>query len=97
MFETHEGLSGLYEVSCRELDFLVAAARDFNEVLGARMMGGGFGGCTINLVKNSVADEFILDMRSKYQKAFSIEMPSYRVNAVEGTGKVPDEALHLST
>ena len=53
MFETHEGLSKCYGVSCRELDFLVEEARKFDGVIGARMMGGGFGGCTINLVKKT--------------------------------------------
>ena len=51
MFETHEGLSKDYEVSCKELDFLVDAVKPLDYVLGARMMGGGFGGCTINIVK----------------------------------------------
>jgi galactokinase len=59
MFETHDGLSGQYEVSCTELDFLVEEARKFDFVLGARMMGGGFGGCTINIVKESKADHFV--------------------------------------
>ena len=51
MFETHDGLSRDYEVSCPELDFLVDQVRDDDDVIGARMMGGGFGGCTINLVQ----------------------------------------------
>src|SRR5690606_13512087 len=53
MFSAHEGLSKEYEVSCPELDFLVDYVKSFPEVIGARMMGGGFGGCTINLVKKS--------------------------------------------
>ncbi len=55
MYETHEGLSKLYEVSCKELDLLVDLVKDDPNVLGARMMGGGFGGCTINLVKEEAA------------------------------------------
>ena len=56
MFETHDGLSRDYEVSCTELDFLVDQVRDDDAVIGARMMGGGFGGCTINLVKEEAID-----------------------------------------
>jgi galactokinase len=57
MFETHDGLSRLYEVSCEELDFLVTSAKKYQEVLGARMMGGGFGGCTINILRAERARE----------------------------------------
>lgn len=88
MFETHEGLSHLYEVSCEELDFLVAEAKRSDAVLGARMMGGGFGGCTINLVSNDLSDVFIGEMRLKYKKEFSIEMEPYRVEVVQGTSRV---------
>ena len=58
MYATHEGLSKDYEVSCEELDFLVDVARECG-VTGARMMGGGFGGCTINLVKDDLFADFI--------------------------------------
>ena len=59
MYETHKGLSELYEVSCEELDFLVKFSKAYDEVLGSRMMGGGFGGCTINLVHSDFTDNFI--------------------------------------
>ncbi len=85
MYETHEGLSKLYEVSCRELDFLVDHAKNFRTVLGARMMGGGFGGCTINIVKKDGADEFISHLTKAYRDAFSIDMPSYKVMIRDGT------------
>lgn len=88
MFETHEGLSGLYEVSCEELDFLVNEARQFDQVLGSRMMGGGFGGCTINLVRNDFAETFTQHMTGSYKKAFSIDMPTYRVKVVDGVSRV---------
>lgn len=97
MYETHEGLSTLYEVSCKELDFLVAEARKSDAVLGARMMGGGFGGCTINLVRNDRADTFISEMQSKYRKAFSIDMVPYRVRVVDGVSRVNEEHLTLWT
>ena len=55
MYETHHGMSKLYEVSCEELDFLNDCAKEYG-VTGSRVMGGGFGGCTINLVKNELYD-----------------------------------------
>ena len=66
MFETHEGLSKLYEVSCPELDFLVEAVSNNENVLGARMMGGGFGGCTINIIKTSSIEEITKKITSSY-------------------------------
>jgi galactokinase len=97
MFETHDGLTRLYEVSSEELDFLVDEAKKFKGVLGARMMGGGFGGCTINIVSNSVADEFVTRMATRYKSAFNIDMRSYAVNLVDGTGRVKEEQLTLWT
>ncbi|MBT1703585.1 galactokinase [Chryseosolibacter indicus] len=85
MFETHEGLSELYEVSCKELDFLVNEAKKFKEVLGARMMGGGFGGCTINIVRKDFVTEFENNLKVNYKKAFNIDMPTYKVNIKDGT------------
>jgi galactokinase len=96
MYETHDGLSRLYQVSCEELDFLVDQARDFGEVIGARMMGGGFGGCTINLVKTSLAEEFIREMAVRYKRRFQIDMAAYQVNIVDGAGRVRDEELSLN-
>jgi galactokinase len=77
MYQTHDGLQNEYEVSCRELDFLVEKTRNTEGVLGARMMGGGFGGCTINLVKADMVEDFILDMKKAYKKVFDIELPCY--------------------
>jgi galactokinase len=93
MFDTHDGLSRLYEVSCPELDFLVQEAGAHAEVAGARMMGGGFGGCTINLVRNKFIDEFVNDLQVKYKNRFGIDMASYRVRIVNGTGRVDDAEL----
>jgi galactokinase len=67
MFATHEGLSKNYEVSCPELDFLIDCVKDQPAVLGARMMGGGFGGCTINLVKKDAIPQLIEDVSAKYE------------------------------
>jgi galactokinase len=94
MYQTHDGLQNEYEVSCKELDFLVEQTRKMNlgvqypksktrnpknteGVLGSRMMGGGFGGCTINLVKADIVDDFILKMKEAYKKAFDIDLPCY--------------------
>eukprot|EP00833_Pecoramyces_ruminatium_P016488 jgi/Orpsp1_1/1190520/evm.model.d7180000079523.1 len=82
---THHGLSKEYEVSCKELDFLVDEVLKQNGVSGARMMGGGFGGCTINLVKKSEADNIIATIQKKYKEAFGIDMKVYQVNISEGT------------
>lgn len=97
MFDTHRGLSELYEVSCAELDFLVTEAKEHPQVAGARMMGGGFGGCTINLVKNAYAENFISELTSKYKNRFGIDMASYRVSVVDGTGRVGETELALWT
>jgi galactokinase len=77
MFQTHDGLQNEYEVSCKELDFLAQKARHTEGVLGARMMGGGFGGCTINLVKTEKIEAFIFDMKMAYKTAFDIDLPCY--------------------
>jgi galactokinase len=86
MFATHEGLSKLYEVSCEELDFLVALAREFGSVVGARMMGGGFGGCTINIIPKSETNKFIAFASKAYQDKFGHDMASYIVSVEDGTG-----------
>jgi galactokinase len=66
MYESHAGLRDLYEVSCRELDVLVEATEEIDEVLGSRMMGGGFGGCTINLVQENEVDNVISRIKNFY-------------------------------
>jgi len=70
MFATHEGLSKDYEVSCPELDFLASAAREIPEVAGTRMMGGGFGGCTINIVQTRSVSSFSDRIQEDYKKQF---------------------------
>lgn len=88
MYETHEGLSQEYEVSCPELDFLVEQTIHLETVLGARMMGGGFGGCTINLVRNDAVDTFIEKMAIAYKQAFNKELVSYKVNITNGVEEI---------
>ena len=84
MFETHEGLSKLYEVSCPELDFLVADMRNNPAVLGARMMGGGFGGCTLNIIKDDAVDELVQQTSAAYKAAMHKELKAYIVNIEDG-------------
>ena len=85
MFETHDGLSKDYEVSCKELDFLVNAVRDNKNVFGARMMGGGFGGCTINLVKEDAVENLIKEIGKTYQKKMTLPLTAYVVSIEDGT------------
>jgi galactokinase len=85
MFETHHGLSKLYEVSCAELDFLVSQVKDNPAVLGARMMGGGFGGCTINLVKEEAIEELIKTATISYALAMNKPLKAYIAKIEAGT------------
>jgi galactokinase len=85
MFETHEGLSKLYEVSCPELDFLVEAVAHNENVLGARMMGGGFGGCTINIIKTSAVEAITKELSAKYNQVMHKELSYYITSIEEGT------------
>lgn len=88
MFETHDGLSRLYQVSCNELDHLVELAAKFDGVLGSRMMGGGFGGCTINIVRKDKADEFIHSLGTAYKERFGKDMTTYVVQTGNGTSVI---------
>jgi len=93
MYETHQGLSQDYEVSCPELDFLVEHSQNFEAVVGARMMGGGFGGCTLNLIKADAADDFIKNISLAYHKAFNIQLQTYIVNISNGVEKIEKELV----
>lgn len=88
MYETHAGLSELYEVSCTELDFLVEQTINNNGVAGARMMGGGFGGCTINLVKKEAVDNFLAEIGEAYENKFGQKLVSYKVAITNGVEEV---------
>ncbi len=85
MYATHQGLSKLYEVSCKEADFLVDAVKNNPAVLGARMMGGGFGGCTINIVKEEAITEMVETVSEKYKAAMGLELSVYISNIENGT------------
>lgn len=85
MFQTHQGLSKLYEVSCDELDFLVDQVKDNPAVIGARVMGGGFGGCTINLIEKAKANEILATVTEAYKKQFNIDPEVYEMATSNGT------------
>lgn len=87
MYETHEGMSKLYEVSCEELDYLNHVAKQCG-VTGSRVMGGGFGGCTINLVKEGLYDGFIREVKRRYLEKFGREPKIYDVVISNGSRKI---------
>ena len=88
MYLSHRGLSEEYEVSCNELDFLVEQTRNDENVLGARMMGGGFGGCTINLVKKDYVDVFSEQMTVAYKSQLGLDLKIYVDCIADGTSVV---------
>lgn len=85
MYASHEGLQYNYEVSCPELDFLVDFSRAKDYIYGARMMGGGFGGCTINLIEDNKIDNYISEALEAYQEKFGIALEAISVIPDEGT------------
>jgi galactokinase len=85
MFETHEGLSSEYEVSCPELDFLVHTVKVEEAVIGSRLMGGGFGGCTINLIKKGQEERIKQQLSTLYLDKFGIELKICDVKIGNGT------------
>ena len=87
MYETHHGLSKDYEVSCVELDYLNDIAKECG-VTGSRIMGGGFGGCTINLVKDGLYDNFIATAKTKFKEKYGHEPVVYPVIISEGAHKI---------
>ena len=90
LYDTHHGLSKEYEVSCDESDFLVEIAKA-NGVIGARMMGGGFGGCTINLIEKVNSHRFEKVVREKYFSRFKKEPDFYWVNLADGVQRLTVE------
>jgi len=87
LYASHEGLQHRYQVSCRELDFLVDFTREIPDVLGARMMGGGFGGCTLNLIHQEAIETFVQDITEAYRLEFGLQLVAF-----EG---VPSRGVHL--
>lgn len=91
MFETHKGLSKEYEVSCAEVDFLVDYMKNEKQVIGSRMMGGGFGGCSINLVEKGSEEKLCKKISEAYLQKFGIQLNHYKVKISKGTSKVKNK------
>lgn len=83
LYQSHDGLKNKYQVSCNELDFLVEQTKDASEILGSRMMGGGFGGCSINLIKKR-SGNILEQIINNYQIRFNIKPSIYFVNISDG-------------
>jgi galactokinase len=88
MLQSHASLRDLYEVSCRELDLMVEIAQSLEGFLGGRMTGGGFGGCTVNLVRDADASSFAAQIADRYQTATGIKPDVYICFAANGAGNV---------
>jgi hypothetical protein len=92
IYQSHHGLSKQYKVSCEELDFLVDLTKKEQAVLGARMMGGGFGGCTINLIHTDKVEEFIDNAKAAYQEKFDLDLTPITVKISNGVSKIESDA-----
>jgi len=90
MYGTHEGMSKLYEVSCEELDYLNDVAKECG-VTGSRIMGGGFGGCTVNLVKEDLYDNFIATVTDKFNERYGHKPMIYPVIVSDGARRYEDQ------
>lgn len=90
MYDSHKGLKNLYEVSCFELDLLVDIALKSNRVIGSRMMGGGFGGCTINIIENDYLETFIDNTAKTYSQKVGNAPLFYKVSITDGTNVIED-------
>lgn len=88
MYASHSSLDQLYEVSCPELNFLVEQSRGRTVVKGSRMMGGGFGGCTINLIEKSGVEQFVEEVRAAYFQKFGIDLSPYEIAISKGTSEI---------
>ena len=90
MNESHLSLRDDYEVSCRELDVLAEEAWHMEGVYGARMTGGGFGGCTVNLVRRDAVEDFIPRLKERYRLHCHLEAQAYVVDISDGAGRIED-------
>ncbi len=88
MFQSHESLRYDFEVSCAELDQLVDSARNVDGVFGSRMMGGGFGGSTINLVSHEAKEHFFEAVSDDYRRVFGHEPAFYQVRSADGASEI---------
>ena len=90
MYASHASLRDDYEVSCKELDLMVELARKCSGVYGARMTGGGFGGCTVNLVDANAVEEFKATIAREYKIATGLHPEIYVCTAADGAAEVTD-------
>jgi galactokinase len=90
MYGSHASLRNDYEVSCKELDVLVKLASEQQGVYGARMTGGGFGGCTVNLVKSESVDAFVSAVKAGYKSQTGLDADVYVCSAADGARVVED-------
>lgn len=88
MYASHDGLQHRYEVSCKELDFLTDYSRTNTKILGCRMMGGGFGGCTINLIHKDEISKYIDEVTEAYYKKFNIKLNAFITTPANGTARI---------
>jgi galactokinase len=88
MYQSHYSLQNDYEVSCKELDFLVQLTENKKYILGSRMMGGGFGGCTINIIEKAQATNFIELAAKNYKNQFGIDVTPYTISIENGASLV---------
>jgi galactokinase len=84
IYQSHFSLQTDFEVSCPELDFLVQQTLDKDYILGSRMMGGGFGGCTINVIDKKFKDQYIEDISLVYHQHFGLHLAAYSVSVEDG-------------
>lgn len=85
LYKAHEGQQNKYEISCKELDFMVDFSKSNDKVIGSRMMGGGFGGCTINLIHQSESETYTESLKKAYKNAFNIDLTPLKVKIDLGT------------
>ena len=88
LYKSHDGLQHLYQVSCKELDFLVDQTRNLDYVIGSRMMGGGFGGCTINIVHKDKVEDLIENVSAAYEEKLNIKLSSIITTISDGVKKI---------
>ncbi|MEN8799777.1 MAG: galactokinase [Flavobacteriaceae bacterium] len=88
MYETHSGLRDDYEVSCKELDFLVDFTKSYDDILGARIMGGGFGGCSINLIRSDSITGFTEKVSRAYKEELRIELEAFEAQPSSGVSTI---------
>jgi len=95
LYQSHDSLQNDYQVSCKELDYLVQQSKDKSYILGSRMMGGGFGGCTINLIEKQFVPAYIEEISIDYHQQFGIELTPYSVSIENGAGLA--ETIRVNT